>query len=182
MIDFIEKTTFSVDLVQIRKDLESVLTQTQWAPENQIGLVHRATTNKDIWKDCVGSLYNSTQTVEISKETEFTELNPMVPEYTRDILLRFADQEKFKLGRVRYMLLNPFTGIGAHYDTTIRYHLAINTNWMSYLAHTSKKNHLTAACHHIPADSFFYKTDTTRLHFAYNGGTTPRIHLLICPI
>jgi hypothetical protein len=39
---------------------------------------------------------------------------------------------------------------------------------------------VSAKCYHIPADGYFYKVDTTKDHFVYNGGWEPRIHLVIC--
>jgi len=41
-------------------------------------------------------------------------------------------------------------------------------------------NELSAKCYNIPADGSFYRVDTTKEHFVYNGGWEPRIHLVIC--
>jgi len=180
---FIKKIeNIEVDLTQITNDLNWVLTQTNWLPENQIGLTHRIDTSKDLWKDSVGGLYDKERKKELVSESEFTEFNPSAPAYTKLILSRLADQEKFKLGRVRYMRLEPKQGLSVHFDTSERYHLVIKTNQYSYIAHTARLNSVKAMCYHLPADSYFYRVNTCQEHFVYNGGTEPRVHLVICPV
>jgi hypothetical protein len=172
----------SVDLTQIKNDLGWVLTQTDWLPENQIGLTHRLKAENNLWKDNVGGLYDKERKVELVSETEFTEFNPDAPSYTRNILYQLADQENFNLGRVRYMLLESKRGLTVHFDTSERYHLVIETNPYAYISHTVKTNSVKAMCYHLPADGHFYQINTRQEHFVYNGGTAPRIHLVICPI
>lgn len=181
---FIEKiNNIEADLNQIKTDLNQVLSFTQWLPENQIGLTHRPDIKSDLWKDCIGSLYNNKERkYEVLRERDFTEINQNIPVYTKTLLEKLAEHEKFKLGRTRYMLLESKKGLTVHFDTTIRYHLAIETNPHAYIAHTTKNQSLTALCYHIPADGNFYKVNTKMQHFVYNGGKVPRIHLVICPI
>jgi hypothetical protein len=179
---FIKKiNNIEVDLSQIVQDLNWVLTQTEWLPENQIGLVHRLTSKNNLWKDCAGSLYDKERKIELILEEEFTELNADVPNYTKKILQQLAEHENFKLGRVRYMLLEPKRGLTVHYDTSERYHLVIETNPYAYISHTVKTNSVKAMCFHLPKDGYFYCVNTKQEHFVYNGGTEPRIHLVICP-
>lgn len=180
---FIEKIkNIDVDLEKIKADLSWVLTQTQWAPENQIGFTYRTNTKNNKWKDCVGSLYDEEKKIELIREDEFTEINDLVPEYTKTVLNLLAQQVGFKLGRVRYMLLESKRGLTVHYDTSVRYHLAIETNPYAYMAHTVNNPVMKAVCYHIPADGSFYCVDTKKEHFVFNGGTDPRIHIVICPI
>jgi secreted Zn-dependent insulinase-like peptidase len=179
---FIEKIkNINVNLDQVVQDLNWVLTQTDWLPENQIGLVHRLGSQDNLWKDCVGSLYDKERKIETISENEFTEFNADVPIYTKKILNQLAEQENFKLGRVRYMLLESKKGLTVHYDTSERYHLVIETNPYAYVAHTAKTNSVKALCYHLPKDGWFYRVNTRQEHFVYNGGTEPRIHLVICP-
>lgn len=177
---FIEKLNFNVDLDQMRKDLTRVLNLTDWT-SNQIGLSHRTPPQSDTWKDCVGSLYDRENNVELVSESEFTEINTLTPEYTKHILEQLSDKEHIKLGRVRFMRLLPKTGLSVHKDNSIRYHLVLETNQYAYVAQGLEQLSLRAVCHHIPADGHFYKVDTTKEHFVYNGGKTERIHLVICP-
>jgi len=179
---FIEKIkNISVDLSRVVQDLDTVLTKIDWLPENQIGLTSRPDVD-NIWKDNVGSLYDDDKRVELISENDFTILNPETPEYTKNILKKLADQEGFTLGRVRYMRLMPKQGLTVHYDTSERYHLVIKTNPYSYVAHTANAGSIKAMCYHLPDDSNFYRVNTRQEHFVYNGGTEPRIHLVICPI
>ena len=81
---FIEKLNFTVDLEQVRKDLETILEKTTWH-NNQIGLTYRPGA-KDPWNDSTGSLYDRINNVELVKESEFTEFNTDTPPYLTHIL------------------------------------------------------------------------------------------------
>ncbi len=177
---FIEKLNLTADIGLVKKDLENVLTMSSWGVENQIGLTHRINPKTDPWKDCVGSLYDRETGTDLANESEFTEYNKDAPVYTRQKLEELASLENIKIGRVRFMKLMPKTGLTVHADTSHRYHLVLETNIHSYIAHTLGKTN--AMCFHLPSDNYFYKVDTTKHHFVYNGGYTPRIHLVICPI
>jgi len=180
---FIEKIkNIKVDLGLVTQDLNWVLTQTEWLPENQIGLSHRPGTLNNVWKDSIGSLYDRERKIELVNENSFTELNQLIPEYSKNILTQLAKQENFQLGRVRYMLLESKRGLTVHHDSSVRYHLVIKTNPYAYISHTVNSGSLKAACFHLPADGFFYMVDTRKEHFVFNGGTESRIHMVICPI
>jgi hypothetical protein len=179
---FIKKLNITADIALVQDDLDKILTMTDWGVENQIGLSHRAQPKTDIWKDCVGSLYDRETGVDIANEAEFTELNANIPEYLKSKLLELAREENFSLGRIRLMKLMPKTGLTAHNDSSHRYHLVLNTNPAAYIAQTVGIGEVRAVCFHIPNDGHFYKVDTTKTHFVYNGGLVPRIHLVICPI
>ena len=177
---FLEKLNINVDVVQVRNALAHIINLTEWS-DNQIGLSHRNPPQKDVWKDCTGSLYDREKGIELVTEFEFTELNKQIPEYLKHILEQLATIENIKLGRVRFMRLQRHQGLSVHKDTSIRYHLALETNQYSYIAQGLDQSGIRAVCHHIPADGYFYKVDTTKEHFVYNGGKTDRIHLVICP-
>jgi hypothetical protein len=173
---FLKRLSVQADLEQINLDLEQVLTKTQWGVENQIGLTHRVNPVNDVWKDATGSLYDRENNIELVKESEFTELNADFPSYTKTALNRLG----IVLGRVRYMRLAPKTGLSVHADNSVRYHLVLKTNPHAYIAQTMR-GPIGAVCYHMPADSYFYEVDTKLEHFVYNGGSTDRIHLVICP-
>ena len=78
------------------------------------------------------------------------------------------------------MRLMPKTGLTVHADFEMRYHYALVTNPNAFFGEKGGENDVAATCYHIPADGNFYRVDTTRHHFVYNGGWEPRIHLVIC--
>jgi hypothetical protein len=172
---FLEKLNIKVDIVQVRNDLATILNLTDWSG-NQIGLTHRALPQANLWKDCIGRL-----DIELMSESNFSELNEQTPSYTKHILHQLANTENIKLGRARFMRLLPNQGLSVHKDNSIRYHLVLETNQHSYIAQGVNQTDFKAVCYHIPSDGHFYKVDTTKEHFVYNGGKTERIHLVICP-
>jgi hypothetical protein len=175
---FIKKLEITANGDLIRAGLDTVLTMTQWGSENQIGLTYRKNA-QNLWKDCVGSLYDRETGLDVANEQDFTELNPDMPDYVKSKLHELAILENIQLGRIRFMRLMPKTGLSVHADSSVRYHFVLKTNPHAYIAHTFQAG---ALCFHIPADDTFYKVDTTKHHFVYNGGHEPRIHLVVCPI
>lgn len=179
---FIKKLDLTADIDVVAQDLNTVLTYSDWGLENQIGLSYRKNPKTDVWKDCVGSLYDRESGIDLANEEEFTELNSKTPDYIKFKLEELAALENCSLGRIRFMRLMPKTGLTVHADTSVRYHLVLKTNPFAYVAHTFNAGNVSALCFHIPADGYFYKVDTTKHHFVYNGGLEPRIHLVVCPI
>jgi hypothetical protein len=179
---FIKKLDLTADSNLMQESLDTILTMTDWGVENQLGLSHRVVPEKDIWKDCVGSLYDRETGIDIANENDFAQLNANVPSYLKFKLQELAICENIKIGRVRFMRLMPKTGLSVHADTSVRYHFVLKTNPHAYIAHAFNAGNVSALCFHIPADNNFYKVDTTKHHFVYNGGQEPRIHLVICPI
>jgi hypothetical protein len=172
----ITKLSLSVDLERAIIDLNNVVAQTDWEPHNQIGLTRRASA-KNIWKDAAGSLYDRTTMTRLAYETDFNLWN--VESYTTELIKQLELLEGFKCGRVRYMKLSPKTGLSLHLDETVRYHLVLKTNPTAFFAFGVEGKEELAHCYHIPADSHFYKVDTTIPHFVYNAGNEDRIHLVI---
>ena len=148
-------------------------------PANQLGLTHR----KDAahpWVDASGSLYDSESKTIISKESDFNCWNSLPSEYTKTMIELLSEKEKTKFGRIRYMRSMPKTGLTIHSDFEKRYHYVLETNADALFGERVDENELVAKCYHIPADGYFYKVDTTVPHFVYNGGWSPRVHLVIC--
>jgi len=175
MIDFIQKLNFTADLDKVQQDLDTILENyCKWHPSNQIGLRHRSECN-DPWKDGTGGLPNA------EEESLFSLWNENCPEYTKAMLNNLAQQDNIKWGRIRFMLANSKQGLSMHYDFRPRYHLVLQTNASAIFGECFKHNTTRAICYHIPADGHWYKVDTTREHFIFNGGWTPRIHLVCCP-
>jgi hypothetical protein len=186
-MNFIQKLEYTANLDQMKADLDTLLAKTPWPAEdfvskssgNQIGITYRIGA-ENIILDASGSLYDKEKRLFVAKESDFTEINPDVGQYTKNILAILAEQEHTKFGRIRYMRLMPKTGLSIHADFEMRYHYVLDTNGYALFGDASPDAELAAKCYHIPADGHFYKVDTTREHFVFNGGWEPRIHLVLC--
>lgn len=185
---FIEKLNFTADTATMLLDLSTTLNSVEWPittildngryyGANQIGLKHRIGAVYP-WYDANGTLYDTKRQQFFAKESDFTEWND-VGEYTKQKILELSDQIKIKFGRVRFMRLLPKTGLSVHADLEPRYHFVLNTNQYAYFGLSEPDGDITARCYHIPADGHFYKVDTLKNHFVYNGGPEPRIHLVL---
>lgn len=181
MTEFLSKLLYTSDCQRVLHELNLLLEcKTQWNSDNQIGLRHRPGCI-DKWKDSSGSLYDNEKQVKISSECDFNIWNDECPSYTKQILEDLAIAEGISWGRVRFMLAMPKSGLSMHYDTEPRYHLVLQTNPNAIFAECFKNNNVRSIGYHMPADNHWYKVDTTREHFVYNGGWQPRIHLVCCP-
>jgi hypothetical protein len=178
MAPFITKLAARTDPTQVMQDLDAILDGTTiWEPQNQIGLKYRPGA-VDQWKDATGSLYDLTTGVELAREEDFTEWCHGIPFYTRAALEMLERSEGVVLGRIRFMRAMPKTGLSMHVDLEQRYHLVLDTNPSAIFAECFKDQEVRCTGYHIPHDGHWYRVDTTREHFIYNGGWTPRIHLV----
>jgi len=178
----IEKLDFKTNIQDVLNDVDTIVKMSPWDEDNQIGLTHRPGAIH-LWKDAVGSLYTNDGKSNGVSENEFIELNPQIPETLKTLLLDFAQSQNIKLGRVRIMRALSKRGLTVHRDTSVRYHLVLKTNIDSFFGFRDLKqtDGVAAHCYHMPANGHFYKVDTTKFHFIYNGGKTERIHLVIVP-
>lgn len=176
------ETTSNIDLMN--SSLNEILSITDWGLLNQIGLNYREKTT-DTWHDAAGSLYDKQSGDFIDTEYAFDQWNKL-PKYLGDQLRLLVEREKFKIGRVRFMRLLPKTGLSVHRDRESRYHFVLKTNPRAYIAHEVIKKipssdvNMTGVTYHIPANGYWYKVDTTQVHYVYNGGDEERIHLVVC--
>lgn len=188
-MNFIEKLEFTADLKQMQEDLNELLKKRPWPEEDikkklpggQLGVTYRPGA-KDIWLDASGSLYNKETNTFEGKESDFTEINPLIGSYTKEVLKELSKHTKKQFGRIRYMRALSKRGLSIHKDFEQRYHFVLQTNPGALFGETVNEDGLAAKCYHIPADGHFYKVDTTRDHFIYNGGWEERIHLVICEV
>lgn len=188
-MNFIQKLEHTANLNQMKIDLNNLLAAVPWPkgdsdlklPGNQLGITYRKDAT-NIILDASGSLYDKQQQKFIAKESDFTEINPQVGEYTKTTIKDLAKRENTTFGRIRYMRLMPKIGLSIHPDLEMRYHYVLETNKYALFGDATPDGELTAKCYHMPADGHFYKVDTTREHFVFNGGWEPRIHLVICEV
>jgi hypothetical protein len=187
-MEFIEKTTFSANYDKMYQDMTDFINNAGgWPvpqtlnnkkyPANQIGLKHRLNCDFPLI-DAGGNLYDEVNQRFHSTESDFTEWVSIVPEYTKNIIQQLEQTENVKFGRIRYMRLQSKLGLSVHKDFEPRYHYVFDTNSNAFFGERLEGN-ITAQCYHIPNDSYFYKIDTTRDHFVFNGGWTDRIHLVL---
>lgn len=180
MSDFITNTRLHSSLQQVNEGLDYILNNhMNWDQHNQIGLRHRENCENQ-WTDSIGSLY--VNKVKIASESDFSIWNDDLPEHIKSMLTLLANVENISWGRIRFMRLMPKTGLSIHIDTEPRYHLVIKTNNNVIFGECFKNNNVRTTGYVIPSDGWWYKVDTTREHFVYNGGWEPRIHLVGCPI
>ncbi|MGY9073290.1 MAG: hypothetical protein ACKVHU_10140 [Acidimicrobiales bacterium] len=103
-------------------------------------------------------------------ESAFTELDPRLADtYIAHVHAELT--ERFPIGRMRLLSKGLYNCNSWHRDPEPRLHIPIVTNPGSIFV----VNH---HCTHLPADGSVYFTDTRGYHTAFNGGFTPRIHLV----
>lgn len=163
-------------------DMNIVLQQRSWEPKNQIGLRHRPNAI-DQWADATGWIYDPIKKETLAKEIDFSEWNDLCPKYTRYALEELANHENISWGRVRYMKMMPKMGLSIHKDDGFRYHFVLETNKNSLFGEAVplQDDLSRATCYHLPIANYWYKVDTSKEHFVFNGGWTPRIHLVAIP-
>ena len=91
-MNFIQQLEYTANLDQMKADLDTLLAKTPWpsmdlvsqAPGNQIGVTYRIGA-KNIILDASGSLYDKEKKLFIAKESDFTEINPNIGQYTKNI-------------------------------------------------------------------------------------------------
>lgn len=179
---FIQKLDLSSNVQLVLMELESILQQTHWH-NNQIGLKHRSGA-ENIWHDAVGSLYDRQHGIFIAKEEDYSEWSLPETSYIRQCVTQLASALDITLGRVRIMKLPVHHGLSVHKDNERRYHLVLQTNPQSYICHNhtpfNTELQPIAQCYHMPQNNHWYRVDTRQVHWVYNGGSTERIHLVVC--
>jgi hypothetical protein len=184
---FIRRLELMSDSEAVLQNLNNILEQTVWLPQNQIGLNHRPDAT-DPWKDGVGSLYDRVNNKFISNESDYSVWNKsLAVSYVKSQIELLSQSENFSPGRIRFMRLLPKTGLSVHKDAEVRYHLVLKTNSKAYVCRKTIDTDIdisclpeSATCYHMPQDNHWYCVDTRQVHWVYNGGDTERIHLVVC--
>lgn len=177
-VPFITRLPVQADIAQVLLDLEHVLAQVSWEPHNQIGLRMRAGAAAP-WHDAAGKLMNNG--TDPRTEADFVQWCPGLPAYTRGMLEALAASHGVSWGRIRFMRCMPKQGLTMHRDPERRYHLVLDTNPNAIVAQ-GMGGAIRCMGYHLPRDGHWYLVDTCREHFVYNGGQTPRIHLVANPL
>lgn len=184
-LPFLQKLNLTSDVDQINTDLSLILEKySSWEPKNQIGLRHSShgSSNVDQWKDSTGWTYNTITKERLSKESDFNCWNDDIPLYTKLAITQLAELENITAwGRIRFMRLMPKSGLSMHKDDGFRYHFVLETNPSCIFGECFSSGEIRTIGYHVPLDGHWYKVDTSREHYVYNGGWTPRIHLVAVP-
>jgi len=159
------------------------LNKVSWGDNNQICLNSLLGHEHDFHKG-TGSLgkihvttdsVNGINSVEILKktdrlfETEFTVLCTPFKDTVFETLYNMLNQH-YVLGRVRIMKLDVKKCLSWHTDITPRLHYPILTQEGCFMV-------IEDEVMHMPVEKWLM-ADTTKKHTVFNGGTTPRIHLV----
>jgi len=203
--NFLIKTDISVDLDELRLSMLCVLKHAYWpnipsVPSElktiSINLKRTASTSHaEKWGGLSGRIVDENDGKRLTNQHEYTVWNEEVPKYIRKIVKKLEKAYNFQSGRVRLSNLRPLQCLRSHADNEQRFHLAIRTNpgvffynitgWQPNLQYSSVADleNFSGVGYHIPADGFFYKSNTMLPHTAVNTGTGDRIHLVvdICP-
>ena len=107
--------------------------------------------------------------------------NDACPEYTKTAIESLSEYVGFKVHRARYLQLLPGLGLPIHTDYGgPRYHFPLITNPKAIFGTVSDIDTFeNPQIEHMPINNFFYQLDTTKPHFVFNAGKSPRIHLVI---
>ena len=106
--------------------------------------------------------------------------NEACPLYTQMVIESLSEYIGFKVHRARYLMLLPGLGLPIHTDSTVRYHFPLVTNPKCIFGTVSSIDTFeNPQIEHMPINDYFYQVDTTKPHFVFNAGKTPRIHLVI---
>jgi hypothetical protein len=179
----IKKLDIETDSTRIMDDLSSILNQhCPWPINNQIGIKYRNGA-ENIWTDAIGMLtYNK----RVGEEIDYVNWCLDTNFYVRQEIEKLQDTLKIKTGRIRFMKMLPKTGLTVHYDSEVRYHLALQTNPYAHFGFRTEPV-ITDICDlpntgitfHLPKDNHWYRADTTKFHWVFNGGKEERIHLVV---
>ena len=114
---------------------------------------------------------------EVSRDVNINEefYSEFVEEYKNTYFKEVYDvlSSRYKLGRVRILLKQPWSTLSWHRDPAPRLHIPIITNPGCIMV-------IDKVAQHMPADGSVWITNNTKYHNAFNGGEEDRIHLVAC--
>ena len=155
-----EKTNIKVDLESLKQDF--LINQNIWnRTKNRICLNNHD--GIDDYKENAGQRFIYTEYKYMNtafKNTIWEETLNLIPN---------------KIARARVMIMKYESVLNIHRDIECRWHLALFTDpacvFYDYESNTT---------FHIPADGYFYRIDTRRLHTTFNATSNfDRVHLVV---
>lgn len=173
-MELFTKSELNFDVDLINKDLEYILTQTDWHPNNnQISLQYSTKDKDNPWYSGTGKSWEEVDGKwrMVLEDEEVENLNPALKgTYIEHVL----ESLPFTPIRTRLMRMSPRSCYSIHRDTSARWHMALKTTKHARFVFTEDQ-----AVYHIPADGHPYFVDTTKEHTALNGDTDYRIHMVM---
>ena len=203
--NFLTKTSNYIDLNELKTSMLHVLKYAHWpdVPSFPVDLETISINLKripsvlqeDKWNSLSGRIVDVNTGAKLVNQHEYTVWNEEVPRYIRKIVRKLERAYNFQSGRVRLSNLRPLQCLHSHADNEQRFHLAILTNPSAFFYNGTGRQpnsqyssiadlkNFSGVGYHIPADGFFYKSNTMLPHTAVNTGKSDRIHLVvdICP-
>ncbi len=134
-----------------------------------------STKGEDIFEG-TGSLYDYGKKEFTSSTDQFTILNSVFKGSTFETVYNqvssIAKQYGVKIGRSRWMRLNPKTCLSLHWDPDeFRFHIPVKTNEKVFFV-------VDDVCYRMPEVGSLYLLNTTKLHTAVNASFETRDHLV----
>ncbi len=168
------KTNIQIDLGELKAAVGLVLLKYPLSDGvRQLCFTSHRSKDQSVF-DGAGALFDFKNSVWRAHEIDFIYfLDEFKNTYLEKIYHQLQLTFNKKVARIRLMYLPPKTCYSLHFDATVRYHIALETNPAAFLIF---KNDLPA---HIPSDGFVYFADTREWHSAMNGGDEGRLHLVI---
>jgi hypothetical protein len=203
--NFLTKTNVSGNLDDLEDSLKQILQYAWWpalpAIPSELKTISinlkrtSSTPHAEKWGGLSGRIVDENNGTRWTEQREYTIWNEEVPKYIRKLVKRLEKTYDFQSGRVRLSNLRPLQCLRSHADNEQRFHLAIRTNPgvffynitvqqpNSQYSSVADLENFSGVGYHIPADGFFYKSNTLLPHTAVNTGKGDRIHLVvdICP-
>jgi len=159
-MEFFSRTDIKVDIVKLTKNYLENKDKWEWA------------NNKVAINNHNGSDFDPTDTRYKLIYSEYKYINKV---FQDTIWEEIINRLPIKKGRARLQIMKPDSLLTLHRDFEKRYHLAIITD-PACLFLDAEENQT----YHVPADGYFYKIDTTKLHTAFNASNNcDRLHLVV---
>ena len=162
---------------QMMAELSAVAQKITETPQFQKVLQFSITSTKgeDVFEG-TGSLYNYGKKEFTASTDQFTELNSIFKSTSfqtcYEQIQSAAEQHGVKIGRSRWMRLNPKTCLSLHWDPDeFRFHIPVKTNDKCFFV-------VDDICYRMPEVGSLYLLNTTKLHTAVNASFETRDHIV----
>jgi len=162
MIDIVKELRYDIDVAQIKKELDQILTVTDYS-DNQISLQYH---ENPTWHDGVVKKNHSLT----SEEYQYVHWHPYLDGFYIKYLL---DNLDFPVAHTRIMRLPPKSCYTTHVDYYTRWHIPVISKPLQTYMHFPDKN-VTVRMH----PGTMYWTNTYELHNFINGTFEDRIHIV----
>ena len=104
------------------------------------------------------------------KESQYTEICPEFKDtYVEEVYEMI--KQRWKVGRVRFLMKPPRTCLSWHRDPEMRLHIPVITNKGNIMV-------IEDTAFHMPANGSAYLTDNRQYHNFFNGSEIERVHLV----